>query len=75
MKYFLRIGMDYTEDAQPYRTLGQAKAAYYEVAEELDRYGQSIDASIHIADNIDGVAEYPDYVLSYKNNRVITERA
>lgn len=33
-------------------------------ARELARYGQSIEASIHIADNRDELDEYPDYVLS-----------
>ena len=75
MKYFLRIGDDYLEDAKPHHTLAKAKAAYRDVAKELDRYGQSICATIHMARTLDDVAEYPDFVLSYEDNRVITENA
>lgn len=75
MKYFLRIANDYLEDATPHRTFAQAKAAYREVAEELDRYGQAISATVHIAKTLDEVAEYPDFVLTYEDSRVITENA
>jgi hypothetical protein len=70
MKYFLRIGKDYLEEAVPYRTLSEAKQAYREVAEELDRYGQSIEASVHVAPKASEVVEYPDLLLSFKDGRV-----
>jgi hypothetical protein len=61
---FLRIGSDYLEDAVCYPTLGAAKEAYRSCAYQLDRFGQSIDASIHIAPSKAELAEYPDFVLS-----------
>ena len=73
MKYFLRIGADYLEDAKPYRTLSAAKQAFREVAEELDRYGQSIEATIHLANKASETEEYPDLLLSFEDGRVITE--
>ena len=75
-KWFLRIGDDYLEDAVCYRTKQAAVCAYREVASELHRYGQAIQATLHIAPNKDAVVEYPDYVLSMnEHGRVVTERA
>lgn len=62
--YFLRIGDDILNDAVPYLTKSSAIEAYSKIARKLDRYGQKIDASIHIADSMSEVVEYPDYVLS-----------
>ena len=64
MKCFLRQGSDYLEDAEPHNSIGDAKAAFLETATELAGYGQVHEASIHIADSIEEVVEYPDYVLS-----------
>ena len=63
-RLYLRIGDDSFEAAAEHSSLRDAKAEYREVAEELDRYGQRIDASVHIAESRDECAEYPDYVLS-----------
>ena len=41
-----------------------ASLAFLEVARDLDRYGQAIEATLHIAPNRDEIAEYPDFVLS-----------
>lgn len=62
--HYLRTGDDCLEDAVRHRTLADAKADFMETATELWRYGQHIDASVHIAPNRYYVAEYPDYVLS-----------
>jgi hypothetical protein len=62
--YFLRIGEDYLDDARAYRTKRGAVAAYGRVARELDQYGQTIEASIHIAPRPADAVEYPDFVLS-----------
>ena len=70
MKYFLRIGNDALDEAIPYRTLSKAKQAYRDVAEELDRYGQSIEASVHVASKASEVVEYPDLMLSFEDGRV-----
>ena len=67
---YLRMGDDYLEDATRCPRLGDAKAMFMEAARELDRYGQRIEASIHIADlhskrlGYSDLHEYPDYVLS-----------
>ncbi|MBJ9659066.1 hypothetical protein [Burkholderia gladioli] len=63
MAYFLRMGDDYLEDAVKHGTKADAIAAFRETSDELDRYGQSITASIHIADTMEEVVEYPDFVL------------
>ena len=63
-RYFLRLGDDPVEDAEPHNTLKDATLAYKEVADELDQYGQPIEASIHIAPSKLKIDEYPDYVLS-----------
>ncbi|MBU7436118.1 MULTISPECIES: hypothetical protein [Burkholderiaceae] len=63
MAYFLRMGADYLEDAVKHGTKADAIAAFRETSDELDRYGQSITASIHIADTMEEVVEYPDFVL------------
>ena len=72
--YFLRIGDDYLEDAIGFKTLKGARDEYEDIAAELSMYGQSLQASIHKASSIEGVVEYPDYVLSYKD-KVVMESA
>ena len=62
--YFLRIGDDALESAEAYQTKAGAIAAYRRVAIQLWGYGQSIDATVHIAPRPDDVDEYPDFVLS-----------
>jgi hypothetical protein len=62
--YFLRIGSDYLEEAAAYRRKSSAVAVFAEQARELARYDQRLEASIHIADSRDELAEYPDFVLS-----------
>ena len=61
---FLRTASDYLEDAVKFKTIGDAKADFEATARELDRYGQHIEAAIHIAPTLAEVVEYPDYVLS-----------
>lgn len=64
MPYYLRMGNDYLNEAERHTTLRDAVSAYREVANELNRYGQRIDASLHIAAKRSEIDEYPDYVLS-----------
>ena len=71
--YFLRYADEYLEDAQGFKTLKGAREAYEETAEELYRYGQAIEATVHIAGSIDEVVEYPDFLLTYEDGRVIKE--
>lgn len=62
-RYWLRVGSDYLDEAEPHPTLASAKAAFADTARELDRYGQRIEASVHIAPTRAELAEYPDFVL------------
>lgn len=65
MAYYLRMGSDYLTDAVKHSTKASAIAAFRETNEELDRFGNTpLEASIHIATSKDGLAEYPDFVLS-----------
>jgi hypothetical protein len=74
--WFLRMGMDTVEEALRFANKRDAIAEYRRVAEELARYGQAIDASLHIAPSRAEVVEYPDFVLSLnENGRVVTEQA
>lgn len=61
---YLRVGDDYLDDATRCPSIAYAKAEFMATAQELDRYGQRIEASIHIADSKDELCEYPDYVLA-----------
>lgn len=63
-RYYLRIGNDSVEQAERHATKAGAVDSYRRCAEELDRYGQAIEVSIHIAAKRSEVVEYPDYVLS-----------
>lgn len=63
MLCYLRMGSDYLEDAVKYPTKKAAVEAYRKTAEELARYGQKIEASLHYATCDEELAEYPDYLL------------
>jgi hypothetical protein len=62
--YYVRIGNDYLEQAIPFKTKSAAVDYYRAVAEDLDRFGQAISATVHVAPDRDMVNEYPDWVLS-----------
>jgi len=61
---FLCFANQYQAEYVRHASIGGAKAAFLEEARELDRHGQSITASLHIAKSEDLVHEYPDYILS-----------
>lgn len=61
---FLVCGDECLDEAKKFHSIAAAKEEYLSVARELDRYGQRIGGSIHIARTRDDVVEYPDYVLS-----------
>lgn len=72
---YLREGSDYLEDATRFNTIADAKESFRRAAKDLDRYGQKHEATIHIADTMDEVVEYPDYVLSLgKRGGLVCER-
>lgn len=62
--YFLQYQTTYPEKPERHASLKDAKEAFLEVASDLARYGQSIEASVHIAATRYEIAEYPDYALS-----------
>ena len=61
MPYYLRMGSD---QAVGFKTRVAALDEFHATARELDRYGQRIEASLHIADSRSALQEYPDFVLS-----------
>jgi len=63
MPYYLCIGND-MDLAERCTTVREAILIYREVADELGRYDQRIDASLHKAFKRSEIDEYPDYVLS-----------
>ena len=64
MKCFLRMGNDPLEAAIQHGTKADAIAEFRESADELARYGQPIEATLHYAASFDDLAEYPDFALS-----------
>ncbi len=64
MVCFLRFASDPLEDATRFNTKRDAVLSFAKVAFELDRIGQRIDASLHVARDRDVIHEYPDFVLS-----------
>ena len=64
MKTYLRIGDDHLEQAKRYASKSAAVDAFLEVARDLDRYGQRIEASLHYARTKAELVEYPDFILS-----------
>jgi hypothetical protein len=64
------------EEATPYTSKRAAVEAYQDTARTLDKYGQRIEATIHLAPDRETLAEYPDYCLSLgKCGGVKIERA
>ena len=61
---FLRLGNDPLDNATRHSTIQEAVDAYAEAARELDRYGQKLEATLHLAPGWGLADEYPDYVLS-----------
>ena len=73
---YLREGSDYLSEARKFNTIGNAKETFRRSAEELEGYGQKHEATIHVAESKDELAEYPDYVLSLgPNGGLVCERA
>jgi len=64
MKCYLRYQSDYLAQAEACRSIAEAKHKYLCAAQQLDRYGQKIEATIHIPTASGELLEYPDYLLS-----------
>lgn len=61
---FLRVGSDSLDEAYRCPTIRDALDDFRAIAEELARFEQPIEGSVHIAPHQDDVVEYPDLVLS-----------
>lgn len=61
---FLRVGTDTIEEADACPSIEAAVEEFRETAHELARFGQGVEAFIHIARSRDDIVEYPDFVLS-----------
>ena len=75
MKFWLRLGSDYLSEATPHETFGAAEAAYRSAAAQLWRYGQRLEATVHLGERLDDLDEYPDYVLTYDGVGVLVEKS
>ena len=64
MPYYLRMGPDYLEQAVGFKSKVAALGEFHATAHNLARYGQRVEASLHIADSKDALQEYPDFILS-----------
>lgn len=69
MNCFLRIGSDSLDEATQHDTIRSAVAEYSRVARDLARFGQAIDATIHIARTREELVEDADYCLSFDDER------
>lgn len=61
---YLRMGNGYLADAVGYPSKTAAIAAFAATARELARFGQSIEATVHMVAPGEHPDEYPDFVLS-----------
>lgn len=61
---YLRYESDSLDNAEMHASMASACSKFLKTAKDLDRYGQRIEASIHIAAAKEELNEYPDYVLS-----------
>jgi len=73
MQWYLCFENELLENAKPYPSKKAAIAAFHQMADELSRYGQSIYASVHAADQPDELDEYPDFILSSDPDEGIKE--
>lgn len=77
-RYWLRVGADTLEDksTRAFDSLKAAREMFADVARELERFGQTLEASVHIAPTRDALADYPDYLLSVgPRGGIVTVRA
>lgn len=63
-RYYIVFGGDSIEDAEMCMSKAEAVSSFKSVALDLDRFGQQIEASIHLAPSRSAIVEYPDYILS-----------
>ena len=63
-KVYLRVGDDTLDEVTEYSSIRSAALAFQREAEDLARFDQPLEASLHFAPSKDEVVEYPDRVLS-----------
>lgn len=67
MKCYIRFNSDYLEDAEFCESVKAARDYFQSVAAELNGFGQSVEATIHVYDrsveDSPRCQEYPDYIL------------
>lgn len=63
-RYWLRMGDDYLDRAAPYGAKREALAVFQDAAQDVARFGQKLEGSIHLAPSREELAEYPDFVLT-----------
>jgi hypothetical protein len=64
MFYFLRYDNDYLDAALKFAYKKNAINHFRNTAEDLSRYEQHVEATLHIANFRDELVEYPDFVLT-----------
>jgi hypothetical protein len=64
MPTMLRYPTDAPDAGKIYATVGGATRAFEATMRSLERFGQSVEASLHIADHDGEFHDYPDYVLT-----------
>lgn len=78
-KCYLRIGSDYLDDACLHDSIKDAKETFERAASQLNRFGQRLEASIHLYDrrvhDTPHCNDYPDLVLKLgPRGGLVTER-
>ena len=61
---YLRLGDDPLDDAKRYPSVAAATREFARVARQLERFGQPIGGTIHVAPCRSVLDEYPDLALS-----------
>jgi len=64
VKTFMRLGGAYLSDSLEFDAKHLALAEFRRAAKQLHRYGQTLQASLHIAPDRDSLVEYPDYTVT-----------
>lgn len=76
MKCFLQVGGAGLDEAVLYSSISNAVFAYGRIARDLARFGQKVEATVHIAETRKEIQGYPDFVLKLgPHGGILKERA
>lgn len=64
MIVYLRFADDYLADSIRFKSKKTAVEYFANTARELARYGQKIEATLHVGQSLEEIVEYPDFILS-----------